>query len=226
MPQKLTVSRRSKFGSRASRRLRRQGSVPAVIYGRGGDEMNLTLDRKEFMDEIGYTRAISMIQLDLEGKVSTAIVKDIQWDVLTDQPVHIDFLRVSPDQIVTVPVPVHLMGKPEGVNMGGVLEQVLNEIEVSVRASAIPSKVEVDVTGLLLADSLHVADLELDEGVTPQTPPTSVVATVVAPTEVVEEEEEEEEEELLEGEELPEGEEPVEGEEGEEPAEEEEKAEE
>jgi len=225
MPQKLNVSRRTQFGSRVSRRLRRQGSVPAVIYGRGGDEVNLTVDRKEFMDEIGYTRAISMIQLDLDGDVSTAIVKDIQWDVLTDQPVHIDFLRVSPDQMVTVPVPVHLMGKPEGVNMGGVLEQVLNEIEVSVRASAIPAKVEVDVTGMLLADSLHVADLELDEGVTPQTPLTSVVATVVAPTEVVEEEEEEEEE-LLEGEELPEGEEPVEGEEGEEPAEEEEKAEE
>jgi large subunit ribosomal protein L25 len=196
------------------------------MYGRGGDEMNLTVDRKEFMDEIGYTRAISMIQLDLDGEVSTAIVKDIQWDVLTDQPVHIDFLRVSPDQIVTVPVPVHLMGKPEGVNMGGVLEQVLNEIEVSVRASAIPSKVEVDVTGLLLADSLHVADLELEEGVTSETPLTSVVATVVAPTEVAEEEEEEEEEELLEGEELPEGEEVPEGEEGEVAAEEEEKAEE
>ncbi len=226
MPQKLNVSRRSRFGSRASRRLRRQGSVPAVAYGRGGDEMNLTVDRKEFMDEIGYTRAISMIQLDLDGEVSTAIVKDIQWDVLTDKPVHIDFLRVSPDQTVTVPVPIHLMGKPEGVNMGGVLEQVLNEIEVSVRASAIPAKVEVDVTGLLLADSLHVADLELDEGVTPETPLTSVVATVVAPTEVVEEEEEEEEEELLEGEELPEGEEPPEGEEGEEAAEEDEKAEE
>jgi len=224
MPQKLNVGRRTDFGSRASRRLRRQGSVPAVIYGRGGEEENLTVDRKEFMDEIGYTRAISMIELDLDGAVSTAIVKDIQWDMLTDQPVHIDFLRVSPDQTVTVPVPIHLMGKPEGVNMGGVLEQVLNELEVSVRASAIPAKVEVDVTAMLLADSLHVADLELGEEVVSETPPTAVVATVVAPTAVVEEEEEEEEEELAEGEELPEGEAP-EGEEGE-AAEEEEKAEE
>ena len=224
MPQKLNVGRRTDFGSRASRRLRRQGSVPAVIYGRGGEEENLTVDRKEFMDEIGYTRAISMIELDLDGTVSTAIVKDIQWDMLTDQPVHIDFLRVSPDQTVTVPVPIHLMGKPEGVNMGGVLEQVLNELEVSVRASAIPAKVEVDVTAMLLSDSLHVADLELGEEVVSETPPTAVVATVVAPTAVVEEEEEEEEEELAEGEELPEGEAP-EGEEGE-AAEEEEKAEE
>jgi len=224
MPQKLSVGRRTDFGSRASRRLRRQGSVPAVIYGRGGEEENLTVDRKEFMDEIGYTRAISMIELDLDGAVSTAIVKDIQWDMLTDQPVHIDFLRVSPDQTVTVPVPIHLMGKPEGVNMGGVLEQVLNELEVSVRASAIPAKVEVDVTAMLLSDSLHVADLELGEEVVSETPPTAVVATVVAPTAVVEEEEEEEEEELAEGEELPEGEAP-EGEEGE-AAEEEEKAEE
>jgi large subunit ribosomal protein L25 len=225
MPQKLHVSRRSDFGSRASRRLRRQGSVPAVIYGRGGSEENLTVNRKEFMDEIGYTRAISMIELEVEGEVSTAIVKDIQWDMLTDQPVHIDFLRVSPDQTVTVPVPIHLMGKPEGVNMGGVLEQTLNELEVSVRASAIPSKIEVDVTSMLLADSLHVADLELGEDVVSETPPTAVVATVVAPTAVVEEEEEEEEEELAEGEELPEG-EAAEGEEGEGAAEEEEKAEE
>jgi large subunit ribosomal protein L25 len=225
MPETLNVSRRTEFGSRASRRLRRQGSVPAVIYGRGGDELNLTVDRKDFMDQIGYTRAISMLQLSIDGEEATAIVKDVQWDVITDQPVHIDFLRVSPDQTVTVPVPVRLMGKPEGVNLGGVLEQVLNEIEVSVRASAIPAKIEIDVTGLMLADSLHVADLDLAEGVTSETPLTSVVATVVAPTAVVEEEEEEEEEELAEGEELPEGEAP-EGEEGKEAAEEEEKAEE
>ena len=224
MPEKLNVSRREDFGSRSSRRLRRQGSVPAVIYGRGGEQHTLTVNRKEFMDKIGYTRATSMLQLDIEGDISTAIVKDVQWDVITDQPVHIDFLHVSPDQIVTVPVPVRLIGKPEGVNLGGVLEQVLNEIEVSVKASDIPAKIEVDVTSMMLADSLHVSDLELADGVSSETPLTNVIATVVAPTAVVEEEEEEEEE-LAEGEELPEG-EAAEGEEGEEAAKEDEKAEE
>ena len=202
MPERkeLQLEERTIFGSRPSRRLRRSGKIPGVIYGRDGGELTVSVSEEQYMDTIGYSTSAGIIMLKIGKKTPiSVIIKDVQWDILTDRALHIDFLRVSEDQIITVPVHVRLRGTPEGVKMGGVLEQILHEIDISVRAKDIPAFIEIDVETLNIGDSVHVEDIGLSEGMTAGTPGDFVVASVVAPTVV--ETKVEEEEELLEGEE-------------------------
>ena len=204
MPEKksLTIAERTEFGSRVARRLRRAGSVPAVIYGRGGGELKVSVIEKDFLDTIGYSTSTGIINLKMGRKSPvTAIVKDVQWDVLSDKPVHIDFLRVSADQIVSIPVHVHLQNIPLGVQMGGVLEHALHEIIIKVRAKDIPSAIDLNVEELNIGDSIHLSELTLPDGMTLDMDSSLVVASVVAPSVAKVETDELEEEELLEGEE-------------------------
>jgi large subunit ribosomal protein L25 len=206
MPEKkvINIAERTVFGSRNARRLRRSGSVPAVIYGRGGDELNVSVSRKEFMDVVGYSTSTGIIDLKMGRKSPvTAIVKDVHWDMITDEPIHIDFLRVSADQIVSIPVHVHLENIPVGVKMGGVLEHALHEILIKVRAKDIPSQITVDVENMDIGDTLHLSEITLPEGMTLDMDSDLVVASVVAPSIAKVEVAEEEEGELLEGEEIP-----------------------
>ncbi len=217
MPEKysLIITERTEFGSRVARRLRRSGSVPAVIYGRGGGELKVMVIEKDFMDSIGFSTSTGIINLKMGRKSPiTAIIKDVQWDIITDRPVHIDFLRVSADQIVSIPVHVHLENIPLGVKMGGVLEHTLHEITIKVRAKDIPSSINLNVEDLDIGDSVHLSEITLPEGITLDMDDTLVVASVVAPSVAKVETEEAAEEELLEGEEAPaEGEEVTKGEE-------------
>ncbi len=197
----LTLVERTEFGSRVSRRLRRSGSIPTVVYGRGGEEICAAVDEKQFMDVIGYSTSTGIINLVAEGKAPiTAIVKDVQWDILSDRPLHLDFLRVSPDQIVSVPVHVHLESTPRGVLVGGgVLEHILHSLVVRVRARDIPSVIRVDVADLDIGDSIHISEIDLPEGISVDMDHSLVIATVVAPTVTKAMLEEEAEEELEEG---------------------------
>jgi large subunit ribosomal protein L25 len=206
MPEKqsLKILERTEFGSRVARRLRRSGSVPAVVYGRGGDELQISVTEKEFMDTIGYSTSTGIINLNMGRKSPiTAIVKDVQWDIISDRPVHIDFLRVSADQIVSIPIHVHLENTPVGVQFGGVVEHALHEIVIKVRAKDIPSAINVNVADLNVGDSLHLSDIELPEGTELDMDNSLVVVSVVPPSVAKLEEEEAEDEELLEGEESP-----------------------
>ena len=163
------------------------------------------------MDEIGYSGSTGIVNLKMGRKSPvTVIVKDVQWDMLSDKPVHIDFLRVSADQLVSIPVNVRLENVPVGVQMGGVLEQALHEIIIKVRAKDIPSHITVDVGDLDVGNTIHLSEIKLPESMTLEMDGNLVVASVVAPS-VAKVEVEEEEEELLEGEEgVVEGEEPSE----------------
>jgi len=206
MPEKysLKIAERTEFGSRAARRLRRAGSVPAVVYGRGGGELKVTVIEKDFMDTVGFSTSTGIVNLKMGRKSPiTAIVKDVQWDVISDRPVHIDFLRVSADQIVSIPVHVHIENVPLGVTMGGVLEHTLHEIIIKVRAKDIPSAINLDVEKMDIGDTMHLSEITLPEGMTLDMDPTLVIASVVAPSVAKVEVEEVEEEELLEGEEAP-----------------------
>jgi large subunit ribosomal protein L25 len=174
---------RTEFGSRVSRRLRRSGHVPGVVYGRGADESRISVSEVEFLDVVGYSTGTGMITLTAPKMAPiTAIVKDVQWDMLTDKPVHIDFLRVSADQMVSVPVHVHLENTPAGLVMGGVLEHILHELTVKVMAKDIPQVINVDVAKLMIGDSIHIRDLVLPEGLTVDMDSDLVIATVVSPT--------------------------------------------
>ena len=204
MPEKysLKIAERTEFGSRVARRLRRAGSVPAVVYGRGGGELKVAVIEKDFMDTVGFSTSTGIVNLKMGRKSPiTAIVKDVQWDVISDRPVHIDFLRVSADQIVSIPVHVHIENVPLGVTMGGVLEHTLHEIIIKVRARDIPSAINLDVEKMDIGDTMHLSEITLPEGMTLDMDPTLVIASVVAPSVAKVEVEEVEEEELLEGEE-------------------------
>ncbi len=212
MPLKKTlgITERLEFGSRPARRLRRAGVIPAVVYGRGGSELTVAVNEKEFMDAVGYSTSTGIINLKMGRKSPvTAIVKDVQWDIITDKPVHIDFLRVSEDQIVSVPIHIRLENIPVGVTMGGVLEHALHEILIKVRAKDIPGSVTVDVGHLEIGDTIHLSDIVLSDTLTLDMDSDLVVASVVAPSVA---KVEVEEEDLLEGEEAAE----LEGEEEEE----------
>jgi large subunit ribosomal protein L25 len=201
MPVELSVRERSVFGSSESRRLRRGGQVPGIVYGKGAGDIAVVVDEKHFMTVVGYSTASGLLDLvytDKDRKTSV-IVKDVQWDPLSDRPVHIDFLRVSADQMVSIPVHVHLENTPQGVLMGGVLEHILHEVVIKVKAADIPHAINVNVEHLDIGDSLHIDDMEFPDGVTPDMAGELVVATVVPPT--VAAVEEEPEEELEEGEE-------------------------
>ncbi len=206
MPEKysLKITERTEFGSRVARRLRRSGSVPAVVYGRGGGELKVSVIEKDFMDTVGFATSTGIVNLKMGRKSPvTAIIKDVQWDVLTDKPVHIDFLRVSADQIVSIPVHVHIENIPLGVSMGGVLEHALHEIIIKVRAKDIPSAINIDVEKMDIGDSMHLSEITLPQGMTLDMDPALVIASVVAPSVAKVEVEEVEEEELAEGEEAP-----------------------
>lgn len=176
----LTVRDRAAAGSATARRMRNSGSLPAVIYG-SGEETLLTLETLEFMKKIGYASSGMVTLVDGKGIRTTAIIKEVQWNRLTDKPLHVDFYRVSMDQIVEVKVPIHFEGSPKGLLFGGVFDQLMHDLPIKVKASSIPSRITIDVSGLDIGDSLHVSDLVLPEGVRIDTQADLPIAHVVPP---------------------------------------------
>ncbi len=209
MPIQLTMEKRTNLGSRESRRLRRAGSLPGIIYGQGSD-IAVKLQMAEFMAKIGYSKSLGIVELSIDGDMLKSIIKEVQWDTLTDKPVHLDFQQVSDNQLVLVPVPVKLSGIPVGVSIdGGILDHTMHELEVTVKAVDIPSDITFDVTELHLGDRLHLSDVDLPEGLAVDLAFDPVIASVIAPKALLVKEDEEEtdeegtEEEAAEGTEAP-----------------------
>jgi large subunit ribosomal protein L25 len=203
------MEKRFNLGSRESRRLRRAGSLPGIVYGQGSD-IAVKLQMMEFMTKIGYSKSLGIVELSIDGDVVKSIIKEVQWDTLTDKPVHLDFQQVSDNQLVLVPVPVKLTGIPVGVSIdGGILDHTMHELEVTVKAIDIPSDITFDVAELHLGDRLHLSDVELPEGLTVDLAFDPVIASVIAPKALLVKEDEEEteeegtEEEAAEGTEAP-----------------------
>lgn len=200
------MEKRTLLGSRESRRLRRAGSIPGVVYGQKS-EISIQIETDEFMSKIGYAQSLGIVELQLEGDTLKSIIKEIQWDTLTDEALHLDFQQVSDDQLVTVPVPIHLSGVPLGVSIdGGILDHTMHQLDVTVRAADIPSELAFDVSELHLGDRLHLSDIDLPDGLTVDFSYDPVIASVIAPKALLVKEEEEEEEgteeETAEGEEV------------------------
>lgn len=213
----IAAQRRERAGKGPARAARRAGRVPGVIYGSKKDPAMVTVDPRELDRELktgAFLATIYDVQLDQDKE--RVLPRDVQFDPVTDRPIHVDFLRVSATSSVTVQVPVNFLNEEEspGLKRGGLLNVVRHEIEMTCRADAIPSSVDVDLTGLDIGDSVHISMISLPDGVAPTiTDRDFTVATVAAPTVVQEEEEAEAEE----GAELEEGAEPTaeEGTEGE-----------
>lgn len=210
---------REETGKGAARRMRSEGRIPAVVYGRGEETRPLSLDAHEFeMLVKHHSLDTTLVELDIEGagkkkaeKVRTLVV-EVQSHPYKPLVLHVDFQQIHAGERVTVEVPIDLQGTPEGVKEGGVLQHVMHVVELICAVEEIPESFTVDVSTLDIGDSIHISDLDVPEGVELLVEADRTVCTVAAPTilELPEEEEEVAEPELIgeEGEELEEGEAP------------------
>lgn len=215
----LKAELRETTGKGAARRLRRDGKIPAVVYGRGEETRPLTLDAHDFQVLVKHhSLDTTLVDLEIDGdgkKAETVqtLVVEVQAHPYKREVLHVDFQHIHEGERVTIEVPINLVGTPEGVREGGVLQQVMHVVELECAVEAIPEAFEVDVGELLIGDSIHISDLVVPAGVELHVDPKRTVCTVAAPTilELPEEEEEAEEPELIgeDGEPLEEGEEPT-----------------
>jgi large subunit ribosomal protein L25 len=205
------VLERDGRGSADSRRLRRQGIIPGVLYGRGKTPHAICIPERELRRALtgdSGLHAILDVVLDGQKTAHPSILKDYQQDVITGRLAHFDLQEVRLDQPIQAQVVIELVGESEGVKEGGVLSQVVREINVEALPLEVPERIELDVSRMVMGDTMRLEDLPPREGVTYLDDPEIVLATVTMPTQIVEpepEEEELEEGELPEGEEAPEG---------------------
>ena len=173
----LQVTRREIEGSRANRRLRREGRVPAVIYGGGEDCITISVDARELRHALHASGAV--IELSLDGATTNAVLKDSQWDPVRGDTWHVDFLRVRMDVAIQSAVTLELTGAEDapGHTEGGVLEQQLREVTIEALPGDIPESIVYDVSGMNLNDTIHVSDLSAPDSVTILDEPESVVAS-------------------------------------------------
>ena len=199
----LKAQKREGTGKGVARKLRQEGRVPAVLYGRELGTMHLSLDTHEaenLFHSISTENTIVGLKVEGVGELFQTLVREIQSHPFKSSLIHVDFLRIQAGVAVDVEVPLRLIGDPIGVkNSGGVLEQVLNELPVKCIPSKIPEFIEVDVSELDINDSLHVYDLELEEGINITVDEARTICAVAIPKVV--EEAVVEEDELLEGDE-------------------------
>jgi large subunit ribosomal protein L25 len=187
----LAAVTRSGTGKGAARSVRREGRVPAVIYGGGSKPEPISVDFKDVTKLIFAGHFLTTIfELDMEGRKERVLPRDYQLDVVTDWPVHVDFLRLTPGSRVRIGVPVHVENREAspGLKKGGTVNLVLHSVEVLAPADNIPESITIDVTGLDFVDSVHVSDLKLPEGCRPVPAKTDLtVVTIVPPTVMAEE---------------------------------------
>jgi large subunit ribosomal protein L25 len=208
---KLEVQERETLGSRETRRLRKQGLIPGVLYGQGRQPAAICVAERELRRVLTGSHGLHQI-LDVVGggKETPAVLKDYQQEPVRGRIMHFDLQAVRLDQAITGSVVVELIGESAGTKEGGVLSQVTREINVSALPMEMPDRITVDVSEMRIGDTLRLADVPVPEGATfLDVPEETVLATVTMPTRV--EEPEEVVEEGEEGAEVPEGEEAPEG---------------
>ncbi len=203
------VRKREQLGSAESRRLRKQGLIPGVLYGRGEPQAICVESRTLRSALSGEGGLHTILDVVVEGAKSThpSVVKDYQQDVVRGGITHVDLHEVRLDQPIQSPVTLQLVGEAAGAKEGGVLTQAVNELTIEALPMEMPPAIEFDVTELRVGDSARVADLAVPEGATILDDPETVIASVTLPTRVEEPEtlDEAEGEEGAEGEEQPEG---------------------
>ncbi len=165
----LSAETRERAGKGASRAMRRQGRVPAVIYGNKEEALSIHVEEKALVKALSGGHFMnSVIMIDAGGATHRTLPKDVQFHPVTDRPLHVDFLRIGEHSSVTVAVPIRFTGEEEsrGLRRGGVLNAVRHELELVCDAAEIPDEVEISLAGLDIGDSLHISAVTLPNGVT------------------------------------------------------------
>lgn len=159
----LKAEKRTTKGSKAARKLRETGQIPAILYGHKEDNVMLSLKDTDFM-RLLQTRT-RMIWLAFENKKESALIKDVQHDNLSDGIIHVDFSRINLDERIKLRVFIEVYGDPIGVKEGGVLTHALKEVEIECLPAIIPEKIKVNISSLGLGKALHVRELPQMEGI-------------------------------------------------------------
>jgi len=179
----LEVKERTKLGKR-SKSLRASGIIPAIVYGRGMNAVPIEIDEKifkKFLSSPSGKKAI--INMKVGSSLLPVIMHEIQKDILSNKLLHVDFHRVSMDEAIKTKVVIVLVGESEGVKSdGGILVHPIREIEIKALPGDIPSKIEIDITGLKIGDAIHVSNLKQIKGVEYLTSAQEIIVTVSSPT--------------------------------------------
>jgi large subunit ribosomal protein L25 len=193
----VKAEKRDETGKGVARALRREGLIPAVLYGHGRESQALKIAESDLEKVLAVSGSSTVVELKLGSKKLKTLIREVQRHPTRLDVLHVDFLEIHAGEKLTVEVPIRLVGSPEGVrNQGGVLDQVLREVEIRVLPRHLPEVIELDVTQLTVGHSLHVSDINVPDSEILDDPD-STVCTVVAPrvelepVVVIEEEEEE-----------------------------------
>lgn len=172
----LHAEKRTAKGSKAAKKLRGNGQIPAILYGHKVDNIMLSLKETDFVRILhSGTR---MIRLTYDNRKESALIKDVQYDNLLDRVLHIDFSRIDLNERVKLRVPIELYGEPVGVKEGGVLTHVMKDIEIECLPTAIPEKIKINISELGLGKAIHVRELPVLEGIRYLPDAEAVVASV------------------------------------------------
>jgi large subunit ribosomal protein L25 len=181
----IRVDPRDKKHKRDAKRLLRNGKIPAVLYGPKTAAVPLALDKREFSSRVAGLEGSHLVRLKCESAALTdkvALVKEMQFHPITGEVIHTDLYEVDLTERITVNVPLHFVGKAEGVVRGGILQPIVREIEVECLPLDIPAYFDVDVSRLDIGDSVHIEELSMPEGVTVVAETNLALVAVVPPT--------------------------------------------
>lgn len=180
----IPAKKRSSTGKHRVAHLRAEGFVPAVIYGEGGEPTSLTLVRKDLEAHLRHHHRVFEVEVD--GERQAAYLQDVQWDCLTDVPVHVDFKRIRLDQDIEVEVDLSFIGHPAGASKGGILVRDHQSVTVRCLPTRVPETIEVNVSKLDIGAELRVSDLVPGEGIVVTLPPATVICHVMQAAAVAE----------------------------------------
>ncbi len=185
----LSATRRTDTGKGNARSLRRQGQIPAVIYGHARESQPLAISARDLEKLLSHISAAnSVVEIAVEGAAtSRALIREIQRHPFKRMILHVDFQELVAGEKMTVRVPIRLLGTPAGVRLGGgIIDHTLRELTISVDPANMPSQIEIDITDLELGDSIHVSGVKVPEGVTVLDEPGAAVVVIATPRAAVE----------------------------------------
>ena len=185
----LEVFKRESLGKQANKKYRKDGFVPAVIYGKNKENLNILIDpiklKKLLKNEAGENTIIEM-KLDKSDLKKNVLLKDAHLDTLTSDPLHLDFYEITDGVDVKVSSPLLFEGKPEGLKNGGVIQTLSNEIKIKCLPTNIPNVIEINISDLNIGDTLRVKDIKPMDGIEILSNPESTIISILAPRLVVE----------------------------------------
>lgn len=191
---RLSASPRSDAGKGAARKLRSAGSIPGVIYGHAREPQSLAIETRDLERLLAHVSAAStVVELDVDGRTSRTLIREIQRHPFKKQILHVDFQELVAGEKVTVSIPLVFVGTAAGAKSGGVLDQIMHELEIEVDPSNIPNHIDVDVSALEIGHSVHVGDLAIPAGVEVLSEADATVCVVTPPKTTAEPEAEAEE---------------------------------